>query len=166
MELNEVWLVYANKHMLSNAADLPPIEFTASETLRCFFDVHPMFTGRWDAIMSVSFNAAFEEEADMGLVQLAATNSFKDWERLSAGAWRVINERMMYSEVVLSLTMAREPKSIMDRLPQGLGSDQQTIALLLKYLLGHGRTIDRRVLPVKDRRSLVEFGAMQTLRQQ
>jgi len=166
MELSEVWLQYVNDHLDPALAKKPPLEFTAWQTIERFFEIHPMLTARWDALAGTPFNAEFDEVADMALVQVAATDSFASWDNLVVGAWRVISDRLMYCEIVLGVTAAREPKGVMARLPQGLERNRQTKALLLKYLLGHGRTIDRRVLPIEHKRSPQAFPATQTLRKQ
>ena len=166
MELSEIWLAYVNQHMAADAGKVPPLEFTASQTLERLFDLHPIFTARWDAMMSVKYNDAFDEEADNALANLAMTDSFVAWEQLSAGTWRVLVERLQYCEVVLAANMAVVPNSISNRLPIGLTRDQEARALLLRYLLGQGRTIDRQILPVKERRTFIALSPSQALRSQ
>jgi len=166
MELNEIWLTYVNEHMAADAGKIPPIELTASQTLERLFDFHPMLSARWDTIMSVKYNDAFDEEADNALAHLAMTDSFAAWDQLSVGAWRVLVERLQYCEVVLGANMAAVPKAVTDRLPLGLTRDQEARALLLHYLLGHGRTIDRQILPVKERRNFASLSPNHVLRRQ
>lgn len=166
MELKEVWLAYVNDRISAANAVLAPVEFTAEASMRRFFDLHPMFSARWAAINATPFNSDFDESADMALVQLAAKDSFDDWDRLPAGIWRVIGDRLMYSQIVLAVMMFKEPDRIIDRLPQGLTQQEQSKALLLKYLLGHGRSIDRHILPITHDLSLGSFPGAQTLRKQ
>ena len=166
MELNEVWLAYVNARIEAESAGLAPVEFTAWSALERFFEFHPMFTARWDAITATPFNADFDEIADRALIHVAATDSFSEWDRLPAGGWRVISDRLMYSSVVLTVMAAKHPDSITDRLPQGLKPEEESKALLLKYLLGHGRSIDRHVLPLKHDRWFGSFPGAQTQRKQ
>jgi hypothetical protein len=166
MELHEIWLWYVNEHISELDAKALPVKFTASGTMEKFFDLHPMFTARWDAITAVAFNEAFDDEADGALAECAISDSFAGWEALSAGGWRVLSDRLLYCELVLSVQWAREPETIIDRLPRGLSADRQTKALLLKYLLGHGRTIDRHVLPIKQTNTFPAVPATLTLRRQ
>ena len=166
MELNEIWLWYVNEHTVANAAARPSLEFRAWDTLERFFDLHPMITARYDAINTTRYSMEFDNVADGALAQMAMSDSFAGWEELPAGGWRVISERLLYSEVVLGVMAAKEQGTVIDRLPLGLTKERQAKALLLKYLLGHGRTIDRKVLPTRPDGSLPEFPAAQTLRRQ
>jgi len=167
MEFNEVWLAYVNQRITEEMASRASLEFRAWGTLERFFEFHPMLTARWNAIAATSFNTDFDEIADRALVQVAATDSFASWdEHLPAGGWRVISDRLLYSQIVLCVMATKEPKAIMDGLPRGLTRDQENNALLLKYLLGHGRSIDRRVLPIRHDLSLGSFPRSQTLRRQ
>jgi hypothetical protein len=164
MQRNEVWLAYVNDRIKPKHVDRPPVELRAWQTLALFFDLHRLFTERWDAISATPYSVEFDDEADLALLQLAATDKMSGWEQLSAGAWRVLAERLLYCEVVLAAMGAQEPEAIMDRLPQGLKAGQQAHALLLKYLLGHGRTIDRQVLPLRQDERLPTFPSSQSLR--
>jgi len=146
MSLDEIWLAYVNSHMDENAATTDAVEFRASQTLELFFDTHSLFSKRWGAIQATAFNAEFDGLADDALARVSMDDSFASWEQLPAGVWRVISDRLMYCEICLSVVMAQDDR-VTDHLPQGLRKDQQLKALLLKYLLGHGRTIDRHVLP-------------------
>jgi hypothetical protein len=166
MELSEIWLAYVNEHMVADAGKFPPVEITASQTLERLFELHPIFTSRWDAIMSVKYTDAFDEEANNALAHLAMTDSFAAWDELSVGAWRVLVERLQYCEVVLVANMAAAPNAVLNHLPIGLTRDQEARALLLRYLLEQGRTIDRQILPVKEHRAFTVLSPSQALRSQ
>lgn len=166
MEMDEAWIWYVGQHVPKGALTRPPTEFIALQTLESFFDLHPMFTMRWDAINATPYSTEFDEIVDGALAQMAMADHFDGWEELPAGAWRVLAERLLYSEAVLAAMWAKEPETVIDRLPAGLSPERQSKALLLKYLLGSGRTIDRQMLRAKPDGSLPSFPAMQTLRRQ
>ncbi|MDC7682188.1 hypothetical protein PQU92_02805 [Asticcacaulis sp. BYS171W] len=163
VDLHQIWLGYVNEHMAVGAELSPSLEFTAFDVLERFFELHPLFSPRWEAIMSVVYSDAFDEDADAALITAAKVGSFDNWASLSAGVWRNLTERLLYCEVVIYSAAAADPFEITDRLPIGLSHEQQSMSLFLKYFLGHGRSIDRRVLPFKRRRSISFLSPSQSL---
>ncbi len=59
-------------------------------------------------LTAVEYNDAFDDEADAMLLRLAATESAGDWDSANAGAWKVLSERLLYSETVLLLSATRD----------------------------------------------------------
>lgn len=164
MKLSEIWIWYCEQRLGSlpkrGAAALSP-----DEVLQAFWTVHPHFTGRMDAIKAAPYSTDFDEEADGALSALAATDSFDTWDGLSVGAWRVLYERLAYCEVVVLANVAAGTE-VIDHLPPGLNRQSTERALLLRYLLGHGRTIDRRLLPRSQPGKLPPFPVSATFRRQ
>jgi hypothetical protein len=96
---------------------------------------------------------------------MAEEDSFAPWDALPAGAWRVLFERFAYCSTVVAVNLAAGRASI-DRVPAGLSSQAQARALLLRYLLGPGRTIDRKVLPLSAPGTAPPFPASTPIRRQ
>lgn len=163
MELSDVWIWYCEERF-PNEEDLPkPEPVTPRQALELFFDLHPMFTERNDAIKLVAYNTAFDGEADGALAHLARFDTFDGWNEMSAGAWRVISERLLYAETVAAANEAHgEP--VIAHLPVGLDRKSRARALLLMFLLGGARTIDRRLLPERPDGSLPPFPGTLPLR--
>ena len=162
MELKDIWMWYCEQRL--GAAELPPpIPVSPWQAMELFWDMHPMFTARYDAIKAVPYSPAFDEEADGALAQMAITDSFDGWEGLSSGAWRVMSERLQYTEVVI-LANEVQGSEVIAHLPLGLDRRSRVRALLLMFLLGGGRTIDRRLLPARPDGSLPAFPSTQTLK--
>lgn len=157
MELNEIWLWYVNEHVEPKNVNKPAQEFRATDVLERLWDFHSFFSPRFDLIKATKYDEAFIENADGALANLAMKNSMDDWETLNAGTLRVLSERLLYTETVLAVMMVKEPETITDGLPQGLSQIVQSRALLLKYLLGHARKIDRRVFPKETFEQSKEF---------
>ena len=112
MELSEIWLAYVNEHTVADAGKFPPVEITASQTLERLFELHPIFTSRWDAIMSVKYTDAFDEEANNALAHLAMTDSFAAWDELSvAKAARSARVKLAHCPRRLSGHTDVQPKS-------------------------------------------------------
>lgn len=165
MELEDIWLWYCEQR-LGQPKERPDIEaLEASEVLELLWTLHPLFTARSEAIAATPFSDAFNDEADGALAQMAIANSFKGWDRISAGAWRVLYERLVFCETVIILNQA-QGDGFTTRLPAGLDQEDQMRALLLKLLLGEGRSIDRRLLARSPRGRAPSFPASTSLRRQ
>ncbi|MBB4953994.1 hypothetical protein H4S14_002056 [Agrobacterium vitis] len=148
MELSEIWLWYCGERF-PNEEELPPPEpISPFGALELLFDLHPMFTARYDAIKLTPYNTAFDGEADGALAHMARFDSFDAWNTMTAGAWRVMNDRLAYAEAVLCVNEA-EGNPVIAHLPIGLDRQSQARALMLMYLLGGARTIDRRLLAAR-----------------
>lgn len=145
MELSEIWMWYCEERLPKEGKRTPLIELAPWDALDLFFDLHPMFTARYDVINSVAYDTAFDGEADGALSHMARFDTFDGWDRLSAGGWRVISERLLWSETVIAANAAEGTK-VIAQLPRGLDRQSQSRALMLMYLLGGGRTIDPRML--------------------
>ena len=143
MRLDHVWSMYAVECLGDPSA--PPVALSPMETLGLLFDWHPHFTPRMPAIEMVRHNAAFDEEADGALCALATNGDFETWEQISAGAWRVLSNRLIYAETVCLLN-ERNGTVVMTRLPKGLTPQQQSITAGLQFLLGGARSIEPRLL--------------------
>ena len=146
MELSEIWIAYCEERFPQGAAFPQPEPVSPTMAAELFFDLHPLFRARMDGFTNVPYNTAFDDEADGALAHMARFDTFERWGELSAGAWRVLYERFVYAQaVVLANEAAKEP--VIGHLPVGLDRDAQSKALLLKFLLGGARTIDRELLP-------------------
>jgi hypothetical protein len=166
MDLSKLWLWYCEQHL--SAADLAAQRTRAlspDEVMECFWTFHPLFTGRMDAIKATPYSTDFDDSADEALGMMAMEDSFALWDALPAGTWRVLYERFSYCSVVVAANMAAGTVSI-DRVPAGLSSQATARALLLRYLLGHGRTIDRKVLPPSAPGTAPSYPVSATIRRQ
>lgn len=165
MELENVWLWYCAER-LGQPTEQPAMEpLGPAEVLDLFWTFHAVFRPRHDAIAATPYSEAFDEEADGALAQLAIADSFAGWEAMSAGAWRVLYERFAYS---CTVAMANEVEGteVIASLPVGLDDRSRARALLLRFLLGGGRSIDRRLLARSKPGALPPFPASTPLRRQ
>lgn len=164
MELSEIWLWYCEQHIPAIA--MPGAEGLSPEkVLEDFWTFHPLFSGRSDVISATPYSTDFDEAADEALARMAMEDSFASWDGISAGAWRVLHERLVYCSVVVSANLVAGSEVIV-HLPSGLSPKVRARALLLRYLLGHGRTIDRRLLPKSLRGSAQPFPVSAPIRRQ
>lgn len=164
MKLSEIWLWYCEQHIPAVAT--PGTEGLSPEkVLEDFWTFHPLFTGRTGVISATPYSTDFDDAADDALAQMALEDSFASWEGISAGTWRVLQERFVYCSTVVAANMAAG-KEVIDHLPSGLPPKARARALLLRYLLGHGRTIDRRLLPKAPIGSAPQFPASAPIRRQ
>lgn len=146
MDLGKVWMEYCFEAI--GRPPKPPAlrPLTPWEVVERLFDFHPLFAPRHEEISATPYSTAFDDAADAALLTLARDDDLSSWEALSAGAWRVLMERLVYSEVVaIANVLAGTP--VIARLPPGLTRQQEGRALLLQFLLGGGRSIDRKLLP-------------------
>lgn len=166
MSLSSVWLWYCEQHL--SAAQLGAQRTRAlspDEVMEAFWTFHPLFIGRLDVIKATPYSKQFDVTADGALGAMAMTDSFASWEEMPAGAWRVLYERFVYCSTVVAANMAAGTP-VIDQVPAGLAPEKTARALLLRYLLGHGRTIDRRVLPLSAPGTLPPFPASIPIRRQ
>ena len=148
MDLGEVWMEYCFE-AIGRPAKAPALRPLAPmEVVERLFDFHPLFTARPDIINAAPYSTVFDEDADAALLALARDDDLASWETLSAGGWRVLLERLIYSEVVVIANQVAGTL-VIARLPPGLTRQQEARTLLLQFLLGGGRTIDRRLLPAQ-----------------
>lgn len=164
MEMSEIWMWYCGE--MFPGREMPaPEPISPWRVVELFFDFHPMFTARFDAIRATRYSTAFDDEADRALMHMARHDTMDGWERMTAGAWRVMYERLAYCEIV-ALANEAAKKPFIAHLPVGLDRQSQGRALLLMFLLGHGRTIDRRLLPQSPDGSLPAFPSTSLLQRQ
>lgn len=147
MELNEVWLWYSRSQLPDTITTIEPQALSPDDVMALFWTFHPLFAGMSDVIKSVPYSTDFDEEADLALVDLAADDAFDAWPEMSAGAWRVMYERFVFCSTVVAANMVAGTR-VIDQIPQGLSETAKARTLLLRYLLGHGRKIDRHILPL------------------
>lgn len=165
MELEDVWTWYCWQR-LGEPVERPQMEpLTPEAGLKLLWEFHPLFTPRMDAIRATAYSDAFDDQADAALAALARDNDLASWNELDAGTWRVLYERLAYSETVMVVNMLAGTPSI-GRLPRGLDDASRSRAVLLQFLLGGGRSIDRRLLPRSTAGSAPAFPAVSSLRQQ
>ena len=107
-----------------------------------------MFHARFDAINATPYDTAFDERADNMLMHLGSNDDFTDWDQGGDGAFRVLFERLMLTEVVMAAILVKKTP-VITRIPLGMSEHQQAVALLLMYLLGPSRVIDRAILPAR-----------------
>jgi hypothetical protein len=166
MDLSGVWLWYCEQHLSPAAIAAQRTEaLSAEQVMEHFWTFHPLFSGRLDAIRATPYSTDFDDGADEALAQLAIEDSFAGWDALSAGVWRVLHERFMFCSVVVAANML-EGAATMERIPAGLSSQAAARALLLRWLLGHGRTIDRKVLPPSAPGTVLPFPVSTPIRRQ
>lgn len=166
MDLSKLWIWYCEQHL--SAADLAAQRTHAlspDEVMEFFSTFHPLFTGRMDAIAATPYSTDFDEISDQALGAMAMSDSFDLWDAMPAGAWRVLYERFLYCSVVVAANMAAGT-DVIDRVPSGLSSQATARALLLRYLLGHGRTIDRKLLPLSAPGTAPPYPVSATIRRQ
>ncbi|NNV23918.1 hypothetical protein EHE22_26580 [Ochrobactrum pseudogrignonense] len=158
MKLSEIWMWYCAERFPSET-ELPAMEPVSPwDAVELFFDLHPLFTARYDAIKLVPYDTAFDDEVDGALAHMARFDTFDGWDKMSAGAWRVMSERLSYAEAVVLANEAHKEPAIA-HLPIGLDRQSRARALLLMFLLGGARSIDRRLLPKQPDGSLPSFPA-------
>jgi hypothetical protein len=146
--MSDVWLWYCEQHLSPEALAAQRTDaLSPQQVMEEFFTFLPLFTGRMDVIKATLYSTDFDEAADEALIQMATEDSFAAWDALPAGVWRVLHERLTYCSVVIAVNMAKGTP-IIDRVPSGLPPQARARALLLRYLLGEGRNIDRQMLPL------------------
>ena len=166
MDLSKVWQWYCEQHLSPrDLAALRVLPLAPDAVLAGFWAFQPLFTGRMDAIKAVPYSTDFDDSADEALVSMAMTDSFEGWDAINAGTWRVLHERFLYCSTVVAANMAAGT-AVIDRVPAGLSLEATSRALLLKYLLGHGRTIDRKVLPLSGPGTVLQFPGAGPIRRQ
>jgi hypothetical protein len=165
MDLGNIWTVYCEDRLGSAIETARPVPVTPWRGIELTWTWHPMFVAKFDVLQDVPYSTAFDEEADIALMALAMRNSFDAMDGTSAGAWRVLYERLSYTQVVMLANEAAK-KPVISRLPEGLSETEQAIAIGLQFLLGGARTIDRRLLPKSKPGKLPPFPASTSLRRQ
>ena len=165
MDLSEIWLAYCADRLGPAIEDAEAIAIAPWRGVELLFRWHPLFVDKTDAIAAVPYAQSFDDEADFALVMLARDDAFDAFQTRSAGAWRVLYERLVFAETVLLVNEVRL-NAVIGRLPVGLAEEQQSRALGLMFLLGGARTIDRRLLPRSKPGTLPSFPASTSLRLQ
>lgn len=145
MELSEVWIWYASERLGPRARTAEPRPISPWKGVELMFGWHPVLQPYADFAKAVSYDTSFDEEADNALCGLARSDSFATWNRLTAGAWRVLWERLAYAEAVM-LANEVAGERVITHLPRGLDWQSRSRALGLQFLLGGAKTIDRRLL--------------------
>lgn len=145
MELRDVALWYAEDRLGRAPDPRRRTSLSPEEVLRLLWDFHPMFTPRSDAISATPYAEVFMSEADAALVQLARTDDFSSWDALSAGAWKVLAERLRYLETVLATNWHAGTK-VFTSIPRGLDRRSKGRFVFLLLLLGEARTIPPQLL--------------------
>jgi hypothetical protein len=136
-----------------------------TETLTAFEPVFALMAQRFDVIRATPYSEDFEEEADGALAALAITDSLDSWEDITAGAWRVLCDRLR--QAIILITAARmNGAPVIDTLPRGLPREFWGRALVLQWLLIHSRSIDRQVLPLSEPPALPSFPPTTPIRRQ
>jgi len=136
-----------------------------TETLKAFEPVFALMAQRFDVIRATPYSEDFDEEADGALAALAITDSFESWEDITAGAWRVLLDRMRQAIIVIEAArVGGEP--VIETLPRGLPRHARRQALVLQWLLIHSRSIDRQLLPLSEPPELPSFPATTPIRRQ
>ena len=163
--MNQILISYCEERLGELADPTAVVNFSPDKVLERLWVFLPMFTARNDAIKATVYSEAFDDEADDALARLAKDNGTASWDEMSAGAWRVMQERLAYCLVVINKSKA-ENVEVMTYLPPGLDRTEQSNALLLMYLLGPARTIDRQLLPLSPPGCPPSFPADTKLRKQ
>jgi hypothetical protein len=165
MELRDVWYWYCQQRFPEEKELPPPQPVSPWEGLELLFDLHPMFTARSDIVSSVEYDTVFDDEVDGALCKLAVVDDFGSWDEMTAGGWRVMSERLLWSETVIAANAASDV-DVIAHLPAGLNRQSSARALMLMYLLGGGRTIDPRVLDKRRDGTFPGFPADRPIRRQ
>jgi hypothetical protein len=124
---------------------------TGWRLVELFWPLNDMFRARLRELRSLSYDPAFEAEADAALIAFSERPDAGAWSSISPGAWRVLLERhQQLLEVALLNEAAGNPVT---SLPRGLSEDDQRIGIMLLLLL-------RMTLPFPPAdRSRLEFPA-------
>lgn len=165
MDREIVWLWYVSQKLGKEPSPHDVVPVSPWRAFELLFVFHPLFTPRMPAIAATAFSEEFDDEADTALFSLAAIDNVSEWEKLSSGAWRVLQERLVFVETV-ALTNAALNEPVFITLPRGLDETASSRTLLLRMLLGPGRTIDRRLLARSTPGTAPTFPAATTLRRQ
>lgn len=163
MDVIKLVLAYAERHLGRTPDPSSAEKISPAAALELLWEFHPLFTPRMPAIEATPYSTSFDAEADGALVRMAETESFDAWESLSAGAWRVLQERLTYVEIAAAVNDLKGTE-VFTLVPSGLAREQQARVVLLILLLSEGKTIDRRVLPLSKPGTAPTFPAGQTLR--
>lgn len=165
MELKDVWIAYCEDRLGAAAETAVPLRLSPDDGMRLLFDWGQLFTARMEALGAVSYDIAFDAEADSALCMLARDDSFAAFDAMSAGAWRVMYERWSWAMVVM-MTNKMEDTPVIGGLPSGLADNQRTRAFGLQFLLGGARTIDPRLLEKARRTGSLRIPGSLSLRRQ
>ena len=146
MDLADIWIWYVAQRLGADPVREDFADIGPWSTLELLWGFHPLFTARWDAIAATPYSTEFDAEADGALARLAIDDATGSWDGLSSGAWRVLQERLAFLEVVVVANEAAGTK-VFTEAPRLLDRTKQARTVLLRMLLGPARTIDRRLLP-------------------
>lgn len=133
MELKHAWMWYCQERFPDPNANPAPEPVSPMQALSLLSDLQPMFTARIDMIEATPYNTAFDNEADNMLLHLARFDDLSAWENGSAGAWRVLTERLRLSVSMLRLDEL-DGKKVIGQLPSGLDRRSKARAVMLVQL--------------------------------
>jgi len=165
MELSRVWVTYCEKRLGPAADKATTVAISPKDTHELLYEWNGLFTRRASTLLEVPYSTEFDDEADAALCEAARVDNFRSWERLSAGAWRNLLERLTYAQGV-ALTNEMAGTDFIAWLPSGLSRRERSRAVGLQYLLGGARTIDPKWLSDKGRGAQTTFPASTSLRPQ
>ncbi len=166
MDLKDVAQWYAERRLgraLGPDDAAEAVRLSPQHALEMLFAFHPLFTPRWDALEATPYSDAFDTEADEALLKLAELDNLDHWDGLSAGAWRVLWERLAFLEVVIIANMVAGTR-VLTGVPRSLDERSRSRMLLLTFVLGPARTIDRGVLPRSEPGTALRFPSSTALR--
>jgi hypothetical protein len=135
------------------------------QTFELLWEIALEFTPRMDAINATPYSTDFDLEADNALIAMAKSDSFEAWDTLSAGAWRVLYERLAYLLVVV-LANEAAGKQRFTRVPPDLDVPSKAKMVFLTFLLTFARTVDRQLLRQSPPGSAPVLPGAMTLRRQ
>lgn len=144
-DMREIALWYAEARLGRAPDPRRRTSLSPEEVLQLLWEFHPLFTPRSDAFSATPYAEAFMSEADTALVWLARTDDFASWDGLSAGAWRVLAERLSYLEAIVARAWLEGAK-VFTSVPRGLDRRSKGRFVLLLLLLGEARTIPPSLL--------------------
>ena len=165
MELSRVWIGYCEKRLGPAAGSAATVSLSPKDTHALLYEWNGLFTGRASTLLDIPYSTAFDDEADAALCEVARLDNFRTWDRLSAGAWRNLLERLTYAQgVALANEMAGT--DFIAWLPSGLSRRERSRAVGLQFLLGGARTIDPKWLSDRGHGAQTAFPASTSLRPQ
>lgn len=132
MSGSDLFLVYLQSRLDRPLDQAPPVYLSGWQVVEALWPLHERFSGNHAQIAALSYDPAFEPEADEAIEAFVFERNGAGWENLSAQAWRVLLERQIQG-IMLASVNEMEGNPVMP-LPSGFPADGHTAAAMLFLL--------------------------------